>query len=703
MSSPKSSIKSPTKYSTRRVRTHAANKRDKLAASLPSAYARQLLIEIGHDPTDAAAIALTESVIRELGASGTSATMDQMYEVDFIRKPPTIEEFMMDEYFMGTALNPDPVNDAPGLFDKWREVLIRDMAPGSPVKQLVLSGAIGQGKSWVASIALLYKVAFALCLRDPMRYYGLSGGGIVYSFFSVTQKQVFGGTFQDCLRFLRASPFFREHVRTKLDQKFTDRRIVLTNDLSIEAGSQISDALGRNVLVSAIDEINFRREKDASQGAHELVEAVIRRILSRYRNGVEANDHPGLLILMSSAQDSGDFLAQYVKEHRHDPSVAIYDFPWWEVTGPHRINYSGKKFYVDIGDAVISPRIVDVPAEVAGVPPDRLLEVPVEHRQEFTSDISGSIKDLAGVATGRSSLLFTNTVSLINCLDDEIEDPMNGHSVPLGVNVNEQPIWDHINMRRLLKWKDSRAVPLRHPYAPRYIHMDMSTGAEDAMGFAMVHPVRQTMIETRDQMTHRSKQAMRQVVELDMAFRIIRDPKKPSEPIDFGRIREFIWWLKTHNYNISMVSCDLMALSQEMRMILKNNGINTSYLSCDKTKDPYKSLRQCVNEGRFRMFEHDYLMLELEHLEDMPDKIDHPAKFKVAHINGQVHYGLKGSKDICDAVTGAVYMAQQSDYVGSGSDPDERAAALNSITASKGEAPESWLFRDAPKDRIRTM
>lgn len=646
--------------------------------------------------------AVLEQIMGELVDDGASGTLDQLWEMDFHRKPPTVMEFMESSEYLGDILSPKTGEGENGLYRKWKDAFVKDFStPG--VQQVVLSGGIGLGKTWFAVAVTLYKLAFCLCLKHPHAYFGISrASAITLSFFSITQKQVMGGIFGDCVKFIRSSPYFCSHIHdTVKTRKYADRRIEFAGgDIVIEAGSQLSEAIGRNVLVSVIDEINFRLEKDAAKAAHDIVESIHRRMKSRFRDG---DSHPGLLILISSAKDADDFLVGYMEQQRNDPSVRIYEYPWWEVVGPYKHHYSGKTFLVDTGDNMILPRILDEDVEATEIPPGRLLYVPVEHRTEFEMDLTGAIRDVAGRATGRSAKLFGQILPLLNCIDDDLQHPFKVDSVPQSIEVSEPTIQSYIDIQSMLVWRDGKGVPKRHPQAERYLHIDMSTGAQDAMGIAMVHFGGTAAVRGFDPKTHRSQELVRPIWELDFAIRIVRDPKRPDVTLDFGRVREFICWLRLQRFNIAMVSCDLRELSAEMRAILTHLKFNTAYLSVDKKKDPYYQLRQTVLEGRFRMPDHDYLLMELQHLEDIADKVDHPETFPPVKLHGQTVYSLQGSKDLADCVAACVWNASQAEMSYITSDPQGRAAALDTVVRQRQDAKDEWIGYHRPKDVIQTL
>lgn len=595
---------------------------------------------------------LALAILDQLALNGSSGVLDSLYDADYARTPPTIAEFIDDEYYMGAVCRPEPAIDYPGLFDCWRSALLKDLAPGSSVQQIVMSGPIGNGKSFCGSLILLFMAAQVLCMRDPLRYFGLAPTStITFSFFSVTQKQVFGGAFSDALKMMRQSPFFRERVdaSTKLDDKFSGRRVVLDKSVVIEAGSRLHEALGRNVYCSLIDEINFRLEADAAKAAEELIAAIDRRRASRFAN------RPGMLIIISSAKLDSDFLVEHTRRNRNNPAVRVYDWPWWEGAGKHKVKFSGKNFLVDMGDAVTSPRIIDDELVAVHVPAARLIHIPVELRKHFEIDLPGSIRDIAGRSTGRSSKLFSNEMPLLGCISDDLRNPFPTATLRLSAGMGGY-IHEHLVPNTLLKVQGGKLVPARHPRAPRCLHLDMSTGAQDALGFVMLHPSGEQRRVVSDLPAYASRSSeYAPVFEVDAALRIVRHPG--GDVIDFSRIRHFILWLRAAGFDIRMVSCDLLHLSAEMRSLLTQQGFTTAYTSVDKAKWPYVQLKQTVLEGRLRFFDHDYLYTELANLEDHVEKVDHPDKFPPCRIEGIDQLDLKGSKDLTDGLAGALLHA----------------------------------------------
>lgn len=656
-------------------------------------------------------LAILGSVLDELRNSGDSKILRQLHEIDFWRKPPSIEEFLESETFLGNICEPDPVTDSTGLFPKWRECLYRDFQPDETTHQLILTGGIGLGKTFVGCLAILYKIAFALCLRNPIVYYRLAKTTqLTYSFFSVTQKQIKGGAFRDAVSMMRSSPFFSERVKDNIaTRKFADRRIELAGDIVVEAGSQGHEALGRNTLCSLVDEINFRREKEAAVAAEQLISSITRRLNSRFRSS--ATENPGLLVIISSANNETDFLSTHIRKHRKDPEVKIYDYPWWEVAGPVKMKggYSGETFQVDIGDQTIPPKICKSGEEVeAGA--HRVINVPIEHYKEFEDELDGAIRDIAGKATGRRAKFFGNIVPILNSLRPELKNPMVSEIVRLST-TSSHDIKDSVDFTALTQLRGSVPVPRRHSSAPRFIHLDMSSGAEDAMGFAMVHPVGLLNIGEFDRISGRRHELTKPVFEVDLAFRILRDD--PLNPIDLGKVRQFIYWLHLMKFKIAKITADLLHMSTETLANLKQLGFETQYLSMDRKTSlsggrlgpsgGYYSLRQCIAEKRFHTFRMNWLMLELVNLEDNAGKIDHPVKWttKWPDPDSPSEFFEPGtdraSKDVADAVGGAICSAEQH----SETYMDSFSSTMIDVMAAAN--PPAVLVQDSPRDSIMSM
>jgi hypothetical protein len=112
-----------------------------------------------------------------------------------------------------------------------------------------------------------------------------------------------------------------------------------------------------------------------------------------------------------------------------------------------------------------------------------------------------------------------------------------------------------------------------------------------------------------------------------------------DKSVDFTEVKDYILSLRTRGFNISVCTFDRWN-SHDMMQQLKQYGINTEILSV--AKKHYDDMAMVVLEERLTGPHIQLLIDELLQLRIMRDKVDHPRK---------------GSKDLADAVCGAIYNA----------------------------------------------
>ena len=256
-----------------------------------------------------------------------------------------------------------------------------------------------------------------------------------------------------------------------------------------------------------------------------------------------------------------------------------------------------------------------------------VITVPVEHREAFELDINSALMDIAGKALS-SSLKYIYYDKLKLCYRDYLKNPFTMDELVLGFD-DDSRIQDFLVMERLSRLDRSK---------PHFIHWDASKSG-DATGLAMA-----TIAGHRDVKkliageVYQAEDIVHKVV---FAINIRPDP---GSEIPFYKIRNFIYYLKFElGYNIVSVTCDsYQSVDTLQQMSLR--GFNTKTLSMDRSRVPYDTLKNAINEGRLIMPYIPHLEKELLELEDdkMVGKIDHP---------------LDGSKDTADAVAGAVFRS----------------------------------------------
>jgi len=107
---------------------------------------------------------------------GDGDLFDYMNDNRWLRKPVSVRQFLEDPYYMGAS--------SQTLYPRIKEDLI-EMFETPSIREVVMTGSIGYGKTTFISFAvcrLLYELS---CLRAPQSAYGLSlGSEIVIALMS---------------------------------------------------------------------------------------------------------------------------------------------------------------------------------------------------------------------------------------------------------------------------------------------------------------------------------------------------------------------------------------------------------------------------------------------------------------------------------------------------------------------------------------
>jgi len=561
-----------------------------------------------------------------------------------------------------------------------------------------------------AMVMKLYKIVRLSCLRDPARFYGLAPKTqIVFGLYMVTKKQLDNTGFHlirdqliDNMPYFQdvfpRSPYGKEYVEFSHGEK----RIL------ISTSSKSWHVLGLSLFAVAADEMNYFDQGQATaEVAREIVTEVSSRLESRFLD--EHGDIPGIGIFISQTRTEADFLEQRAQDMKNSRHVLVDRGPRWERGSPRpyknlatdRVRRNavyladtmiGKvpAFRVFKGSETSEPRILDrverqndgsyavIPYDPEDKPNDsHIVYVPVNHWKRFDADIYGALRLQADCPSATFTPFFPRREVIEGAFNDELIHPVTAQTIRC---YEKQPgdfrLANVVQYQRVTNVYMGKRSPIRHPEAPRYIHLDPAGGGEgrDWYGFAMVHPSRFAVEDAR--WNERNIQDEAEVgegfvskdLEVDLYFRLDAGPR--GEPIDFKKVRRFIDWLRRIGFWIRKVTADGWQTVETLQR-LRDKGFETDTQSVDRTSKPYISVRQVMNEGRMAVpYPQGYgpnrwgsveealrrviLFNELAGLEhDVDrDKIDHRDK------NPD---GSQGSKDIADALVGASFTCLMDD------------------------------------------
>jgi len=573
--------------------------------------------------------------------SGDANLMDALYGVDYEHKRVDPETFFSHPDYMGHFKDQ--------IYEAWWPHLMRICDPMKSVYEVVLTGSIGSGKSTVGTgLVLSYYLHRILCLKDPAAFFGLGKGSrVVFGVYSLDLQSAEDVGFY-ILRdqMLADSPFFNSlYPRSPHG---TDE-IKFSKGVLVKIGSSGLHAAGKNLFAIVIDEMNLmRRGESTANKAFSLANDVIRRLESRFLQS--GGDIPGVAVFIGSAGSESDFIERRIRmtkgmDHRYVVRCAIWDFVRKDKEGNSR--YGGEKFRVQIGSKYHKSKVLDHVVYEGGEwlvsplqeAPDEdcgMVEVPVEHYSSFSVDPDGSLADFAGVSTKSFMKLFTNRERLLEAADENLPNPFGQETIQAYL-FGPTELAHEYDQQKVCKVCSSRYRPIRHPEAPRYIHIDLAK-KWDRAGIAMVHPsshflARQDIgeeIQTYD---------IGKELEVDFALGVEAGPKK--EAIDFANIRRLILFIRDCGFWIRLVTLDSWQ-SEDTRQRLLEAGVETEIFSVDKDTRPYLIFRNAVNAGKVKWPQSELLFEELSELDYdvFLDKVDHPDG---------------GTKDVADAVAAASY------------------------------------------------
>ena len=201
------------------------------------------------------------AMLKEFGEKGYSDKYNELIYSDYEEIPVDIETFLFDKRYLGNGLV-----DAEGritVFPYWVKKL-KEVFPNNidtAYNTIVLTGAIGIGKSFFAVLCQLYLMYRMLCLKDPYLYYGMQPiDKISFSQINITLDAARGVAWDKMQQLLQGSPWFMSHGKVTGTDNLVWKPIKRPGQLGtieLVVGSKNSHIIGRAVFCSFEDEVNF--------------------------------------------------------------------------------------------------------------------------------------------------------------------------------------------------------------------------------------------------------------------------------------------------------------------------------------------------------------------------------------------------------------------------------------------------------------
>jgi len=397
---------------------------------------------------------------------GIDNYIEDMWRFFYTRKIPTIKEYLTKNYI---GLNSD------FLFPKWRDELIEHFSPGNTRYELIVTGAIGTGKTSFTNIGHLYNLIRILSLKQPQIALGVAPMTLlVLQLFSTTlEKSALAvvAPFVNLMKDKEATIFEQvKNINYFNDYKGVGRipfvdgggTVLFPNNVMVMSGSRVTHALGISAFGASLDESEFRIS--GPEDAVETYNALKERVRSRFMGSRFI-----FLTMMSSAKSSIGIMSDYLKRIKpDDPHSKILAYPIWEVK--YKYPYEKGHFWVMRGTQSHPHRILSeeecklADEDKVKLPENCLLiKVPEgEYRKSFEADISRAIRDLAGIQELGGEYLFPDTSG--------IEYSFLTPELTLSISINDRTsVLNKIPSGIFVDFPGGKQFT-RYPNALRYIH-----------------------------------------------------------------------------------------------------------------------------------------------------------------------------------------------------------------------------------------
>jgi hypothetical protein len=507
----------------------------------------------------------------------------------------------------------------------------------------------GSGKDYVSTIACAFIVYRLLCLKDPARYFGKPTDDAIdiinIAINAEQAKKVFFGGF---LKRIKNCPWF--------DGKYDDKvaSITFPKSITVHSGhSQRESWEGYNVIMVILDEISgFELESTSGHAGAKTAEAIYKM----YRQSVTSRfPSVGKIILLSFPRFKNDYIQQRYNHVVAEKEIIIRSHTFKkDIELPDGIKEN--EFTIEWEEDHIThyntQKVFALKRPTWEINPTIKIE---DLAQAFYDDPVDSLSRFACMPPDAVDAFFKSREKIEaafvqkNGVDER--GAFENHFVP----DEEKEYFVHVD---LAQKHDHCAVALAH--IDHWVTMKIAGQMKDAAPKVVVDAVR-WWTPTKD------------------------------KSVDFADVRDYILELRHRGFNIKLVTFDRWN-SHDMMQQMIAYGMKSEILSV--AKKHYDDMQLVVVEERLVGPKINLLIEELLQLRIIKDKVDHPRK---------------GSKDLSDAVCGAIYNAVAGtarnanqevkvyDYASYYKETEEEFLQQNANTI---KMPESNLMPDSIRDYL---
>jgi hypothetical protein len=490
--------------------------------------------------------------------------------------------------------------------------------------EIILQLGKGSGKDFTSTVAVAYMVYKLLCLKDPATYYGKpSGDAIDIINVAINAQQAKNVFFKGFKTKIEKSPWFAGKYHPKADSIEFDKTITVYSGHSERESHE-----GLNLLVAVLDEISgFASEVGTGNEQGKTAD----NIYKAFRGTVDSRfPDLGKVVLLSFPRYQGDFISKRYDDVILEKDVVerTYTFVMNEDLPADQTGNSLEIKWDE--DHILSYKIPNVFAlkrPTWEVNPTRKID---DFKIAFYTDMGDAMMRFLCTPTFSSDAFFKQRDKVQNAMT--IRNPLD-------------------SFRRF----EESFKP--DPNKKYFVHADLAQ-KHDKCAVAIAHVDKWVNIQVI-----KDYQQVAPVVVVDAVA--YWEPRVEG-PVDLSEVKQWIQNLRRLGFDIGMVSFDRWQ-SFDIQNELKAVGMKTETVSV--AKKHYEDMAMLIYEERLAMPMIDLLFEELTELKIMNNnKVDHPRK---------------KSKDLADAVCGAIY------------------GAISHTSRRTNEEIEIHTFRDRPKDPVQ--
>ncbi len=491
--------------------------------------------------------------------------------------------------------------------------------------EIILQLGKGSGKDFTSTVACSYIVYKLLCLKDPARYFGKpSGDAIDIINVAINAQQAKNVFFKGFKSMIERSPWFAGKFYAKADSIEFDHSITVYSGHSERESHE-----GLNLLLAVLDEISgFSQEigtgNDQGKTADNIYKAFRASVDSRFPD-------LGKVALLSFPRYPGDFISQRYDDviaektiiHKTHKFIMNEDLP--ETAEGNSLEIEWEE------DDITSykyPGVFALKRPTWVVNPTRKID---DFKNSFFTDIGDAMQRFACVPTFASDAFFKQQDKVRACMT--IRNPID---------------------------TSKRFEPSFKPDPDKkyYVHADLAQ-KHDKCAVAIAHVEKWVSVQVMKD--------YEQVVPMVVVDAVVYWEPKIEGPVNLSEVKQWIQNLRRQGFDIGMVSFDRWQ-SFDIQNELKSVGMRTETVSV--AKKHYEDMAMLVYEERLAMPSIELLFQELTELKIMKNnRVDHPRKL---------------SKDLADAVCGAIF------------------GAISHTPKDLNLEVEVHTFRDRPKQSLDT-